>query len=255
IVSASTRETVSLETLMRWDHPMRGPIMPSDFIEHAEDCGLINRIGEWAIREALNQARQLPPSIGVSVNISPLQLHSSKLISTIVNALAHSGIDPSRLDMEITETVLMSDSEFVLERLNQLKRIGLKISLDDFGTGFSSLSYLRAFPFDKLKIDKCFVSDLEHNEDSRAITRATLNLAQSLGIRCTAEGVETESQAKFLVEHGCDELQGFLISRAKPLEQLEGIVLVAPDDEDAGTEPVRLVPLAETPSGTLVGNA
>jgi len=255
IVSASTREIVSLETLMRWDHPMRGPIMPSDFIEHAEDCGLINRIGEWAIREALNQARQLPPSIGVSVNISPLQLHSSKLISTIVNALAHSGIDPSRLDMEITETVLMSDSEFVLERLNQLKRIGLKISLDDFGTGFSSLSYLRAFPFDKLKIDKCFVSDLEHNEDSRAITRATLNLAQSLGIRCTAEGVETESQAKFLVEHGCDELQGFLISRAKPLGQLEGIVLVAPDDEDAGTEAVRLVPLAETPSRTLVGNA
>lgn len=231
IVDARTREILSLETLMRWDHPNRGAITPADFIEHAEDCGLINRIGEWAIREALSQARRLPPHIGVSVNISPLQLHSSKLITTILSALAHSGIDPARLDMEITESVLMSDTEFVLDRLNQLKRIGLTISLDDFGTGFSSLSYLRTYPFDKLKIDKCFVSDLEHNEDSQAIARATLTLAQSLGMRCTAEGVETEAQAQFLIDHGCDQLQGFLISKAKPMDKLKGLELLPFDAE------------------------
>ncbi|MEM7766518.1 MAG: EAL domain-containing protein [Pseudomonadota bacterium] len=244
IVDAQTREIASLETLMRWDHPLRGAITPSDFIEHAEDCGLINRIGEWAIREALSQARRLPPHIGVSVNISPLQLHSSKLITTIMSALAHTGIDPARLDMEITESVLMSDTEFVLERLNQLKQIGLKISLDDFGTGFSSLSYLRTYPFDKLKIDKCFVSDLETNEDSRAITRATLTLANSLGMPCTAEGVETEAQAQFLIEHGCDKLQGFLISRARQMDELPGLELTDLDMGDASDtrQSLRLVP-------------
>ncbi|MEM1148964.1 MAG: EAL domain-containing protein [Pseudomonadota bacterium] len=250
IVEAGSRDIASLETLMRWDHPLRGAITPSDFIEHAEDCGLINRIGEWAIREALSQARRLPSNVGVSVNISPLQLHSSKLITTIMSALAHTGIDPSRLDMEITESVLMSDTEFVLDRLTQLKRIGLTISLDDFGTGFSSLSYLRTYPFDKLKIDKCFVSDLEDNEDSRAITRATLTLAKSLGMRCTAEGVETEAQARFLVEHGCDYLQGFLISRAMPIDKLKGLDLSEPDraSMEEARSSLRLIPKpVETP--------
>ncbi len=258
IVDARTREIVSLETLMRWDHPHRGAITPADFIEHAEDCGLINRIGEWAIREALSQARRLPRHVGVSVNISPLQLHSSKLITTILSALAHSGIEPSRLDMEITESVLMSDTEFVRERLNQLKRIGLTISLDDFGTGFSSLSYLRSYPFDKLKIDKCFISDLETNEDNQAITRATLTLAQSLGMRCTAEGVETEAQARFLVEHGCDLLQGFLISRAVPMDRLPGLNLLDLDlDEDdrrRGGVGIDRAPGRDGPSLRLVGN-
>lgn len=228
IIDATTREVVSCETLMRWYHPERGQVMPGEFIEHAEDCGLITRMGDWVIREALAQARFLPESVGVSVNISPLQLHSSTLVSTIVNALARNRIDPSRLDLEITESVLLADTEFVLERLIQLKSLGLKISLDDFGTGFSSLSYLRSFPFDKIKIDKSFVSDLETNEDSRVITRTTIALAHSLGMRCTAEGVETEAQSAFLVDHQCDEIQGFLISRAKSLEELRHLLPAMP---------------------------
>lgn len=240
IIDAHTSQVVSCETLMRWQHPERGAIMPGQFIEHAEDCGLITRMGDWAIREALAQARFLPENVGVSVNISPLQLHSTTLVSTIVNALARNRIDPARLDLEITESVLIADTDFVLERLMQLKSIGLKISLDDFGTGFSSLSYLRSFPFDKIKIDKSFVSDLESNEDSRVITRTTIGLAQSLGKRCTAEGVETEAQWRFLAEHGCDEIQGFLISRAKTLEELSHLLPVSPGagepPEQAGDE-------------------
>lgn len=228
IIDSATREVISCETLLRWFHPERGPVMPGEFIEHAEDCGLITRMGDWVIREALAQARFLPESVGVSVNISPLQLHSSSLVSTIVNALARNRIDPSRLDLEITESVLLADTEFVLERLQQLKSLGLKISLDDFGTGFSSLSYLRSFPFDKIKIDKSFVSDLETNEDSRVITRTTIALAHSLGMRCTAEGVETEAQSAFLVDHQCDEIQGFLISHAKSIDELQPLLPALP---------------------------
>lgn len=224
IVSAQTGKVVACETLLRWQHPERGEIMPSEFIEHAEDCGLIARMGDWVIREALSQARAMPDDVRLSVNISPLQLHSANLISTIVNALASNQISPGRLDLEITESVLLSDTDFVLERLLQLRKLGLSLSLDDFGTGFSSLSYLRQFPFDKIKIDKCFVSDLETNEDSRAITRATISLAKSLGLRCTAEGVETSAQRDFLVGEGCDELQGYFISRAKPLVDLSELM-------------------------------
>ncbi len=235
IVDAVTCKVMSCETLMRWEHPKRGMISPGEFIEHAEDCGLITRMGDWVIREALAQARQLPENVSVSVNVSPVQLHSTSLVSTIINALARNSIDPSRLDLEITESVLMSDTSFVLERLQQLKSLGLKISLDDFGTGFSSLSYLRSFPFDKIKIDKSFVSDIEQSEDSRVITRTTIGLAHSLGMRCTAEGVETDAQRDFLVEQGCDELQGFLISRARPLEELSHLL----DFGDRPDRPVR----------------
>jgi len=239
IVDARTGELVSCETLLRWEHPQRGLIMPGEFIQHAEDCGLIARMGDWVIRDALAQARRLPETVGVSVNISPLQLHSASLLTTIINALATNGIDPARLDLEITESILLSDTDFVLERLGQLKEIGLKLSLDDFGTGFSSLSYLRSFPFDKIKIDKCFVSDLETNEDSRAITKATIGLAQSLGLRCTAEGVESEAQWRFLSRNGCDEIQGFLISRAREMSDLAGLVTLS--EPDRSSEPVRAV--------------
>ena len=246
IINAATREVVSCETLMRWHHPERGPIMPGEFIEHAEDCGLITRMGDWVIREALAQARFLPETVGVSVNISPLQLHSSTLVTTIVNALARNRIDPARLDLEITESVLLADTDFVLERLMQLKSLGLKISLDDFGTGFSSLSYLRSFPFDKIKIDKSFVGDLESNEDSRVITRTTITLAHSLGMRCTAEGVETEAQSAFLVDHGCDEIQGFLISRAKTLEELSHLLPVQAAPDTPADEATNVLDLAGT---------
>lgn len=230
-IDAKTRKLVGCEALLRWMHPTKGLIYPGDFIEAAEDSGLITRLGDWVIRAALEQARRLPDDVRVAVNISPLQVHSANLFPTIVNALAVNGLDPARLDLEITESVLMTDTDFTLERLSQLKKLGVRISLDDFGTGFSSLSYLRNFPFDKIKIDKSFISDMETSEDSRAITVATLGLAKALGLRCTAEGVETEFQSNFLRDAGCDELQGFFISRAQPISKLAHLVDVVPISE------------------------
>ncbi len=224
LVDATTHKMVGCETLLRWLHPKRGLVFPGEFIEHAEDNGLITRMGDWVIRAALAEAVRLPDDTRISINISPLQVHSASLVSTIVNAIAANNIDPSRVELEITETVLMSDTEFTLKRLHQLKSLGIRIALDDFGTGYSSLSYLRSFPFDKIKIDKSFVKDIETRADSRAITIATLNLAKSLGMRCTAEGVETLYQADFLRDHGCDELQGFFISRAQPLNNLAHLI-------------------------------
>ncbi|MEO9968382.1 MAG: EAL domain-containing protein [Hyphomonadaceae bacterium] len=223
-VDAKTRELVGCEALLRWVHPTKGLIYPGEFIEAAEDSGLITRLGDWVIRAALENAKRFPDHVRIAVNISPLQVHSANLFPTIVQALARNQLDPSRLDLEITESVLMTDTDFTIDRLHQLKALGVRISLDDFGTGFSSLSYLRNFPFDKIKIDKSFISDMETSEDSRAITVATLGLAKALGLRCTAEGVETEFQSKFLSDHGCDELQGFFISRAQPVEKLKYFV-------------------------------
>lgn len=239
VVDARTLEVVGFETLLRWDHPKRGLVYPGEFIEHAEDNGLITRIGDWVIRAALAEARRLPEHIGISVNISPLQIHSMSLIPTIMHAIAANEIAPERLELEITETVLMSDTEFTLQRLHQIKNIGVRIALDDFGTGFSSLSYLRSFPFDKIKIDKSFVSDLESRADNRAIAVATLNLARSLGMSCTAEGVETGFQAEFLRDNGCDNLQGFFISRAQPLDRLRHLVEVRDIDGQETVQPAR----------------
>lgn len=223
-LNAKTNEIIGCETLIRWEHPTRGLIGPDHFIQHAEDSGIITRLGDWALREALKAARRMPDNMRVAVNISPLQIHSSSLVTTIINAIAVNQIDPARLELEITESVLMNDTEFTLQRLKQLKDIGLRISLDDFGTGFSSLSYLRRFPFDKLKIDKSFVEDIDHNHESRAITKATLQIAKALNMSCTAEGVETETQKQYLTDIGCDELQGYLISRPQPLDRLGHLI-------------------------------
>jgi len=226
VVDAHTHRMIGAETLLRWKHPTRGLVFPDQFIELAEDNGMITRMGEWVIRAAMAEAARLPDDIKIAVNISPLQIHSATLLSTIINSLAAHKIAPGRLELEITESVLMTDTEFTLKRLHQLKNLGVRIALDDFGTGYSSLSYLRSFPFDKIKIDKSFVRDIESRPESRAIAVATLNLAKSLGMRCTAEGVETLYQADFLRDHGCDELQGFFISRAQPLENLSHLVSV-----------------------------
>lgn len=239
VVDAKTLEVVGFETLLRWDHPKRGLVYPGEFIEHAEDNGLITRIGDWVIRAAMAEARRLPGHVCISVNISPLQIHSVSLVPTIMNAIATNNIAPDRLELEITETVLMSDTEFTLKRLHQIKALGVRIALDDFGTGYSSLSYLRSFPFDKIKIDKSFVSDLESRADNRAIAVATLNLARSLGMSCTAEGVETSFQAEFLRDNGCDNLQGFFISRAQPLDKLRHIVEVKDLDDAAPLNPTK----------------
>ncbi|MEL6474830.1 MAG: EAL domain-containing protein [Pseudomonadota bacterium] len=235
--SAVTGRVVAFETLLRWYHPERGLVMPSEFIEHAEDAGLISRIGDWVIRAALAEARRLPDDCRVAINISPLQIHSSGLLSTVMNALAANGIEPSRLELEITESVLMADTAFTLERLHNLKSLGVRIALDDFGTGYSSLRYLRAFPFDKIKIDKSFVRDLEGSEDARTITIATLKLAKALGMTCTAEGVETEFQRDFLSSNRCDELQGYLISKAQPLDNLQHLIELKPTLQTAQQGP------------------
>lgn len=247
---ARTQKIVGCETLLRWKHPTRGLIGPGNFIKHAEDSGIIMRLGDWALREALSAARRLPKDMRIAVNISPLQIHSASLMTTIVNALAVNQIEPSRLELEITESVLMSDTEFTLARLQQLKDLGVRISLDDFGTGFSSLNYLRRFPFDKLKIDKSFVEDVEHSDDSRAITKATLELAKALNMTCTAEGVETESQKEFLTDIGCDELQGYLISRPQPLERLSHLFSIKdlqdlPEFDRSGSAPKLVYPATE----------
>lgn len=212
-----THRITGFEALVRWNHPTLGTIPPSEFIPIAEETGLIVKIGEWIIRTAMAEAARLPGTMRMAINISPLQMNSKNLVSIIVNALATNRLDPARIELEITESVLMADTGFALNRLHQLRDLGLRISLDDFGTGYSSLSYLRMFPFNKIKIDQSFIRDLETNTESRAIAQATITLAQLMGLRCTAEGVETLYQAEFLRELGCNELQGYLIGKGRPI--------------------------------------
>lgn len=218
---AETHRITGFEALVRWNHPTLGAIPPSEFIPIAEETGLIVDIGEWVIRTAMAEAANLPDTIRMAINLSPLQMNSKNLVSTIVNSLAANRLDPTRIELEITESVLMADTGFALNRLCQLRDLGLRISLDDFGTGYSSLSYLRMFPFHKIKIDQSFISDLETNSESRAIAQATISLTKLMGLRCTAEGVETLYQADFLRELGCNELQGYLVGKGRPIaEQL-----------------------------------
>ncbi len=213
LVNVATGQTVSYEALVRWNHPTRGVIMPNSFIPIAEETGLIVQLGEWVIRTAVAEVRSWPAHLRVSVNLSPAQMRSSNLISTVVNAVARNGIDPGRIELEITESVLMHDSEVNVATLHKLKEFGVRIALDDFGTGYSSLNYLRSFPFDKIKIDKCFVEQIDEREDCRAIVRAVTSLAQSLGMVTTAEGVESQDQLDRLQIEGCDEVLGYLVAR------------------------------------------
>lgn len=231
LVDAKTHEVTGCETLLRWQHPQKGLLSPGAFIEFAEDTGVITRIGDWVLRQALFEAQRFPEHVKVAINLSPLQLHSESLVPTIINALATNGIAPNRVELELTESVLMTDTKYTLEKLRQLKDIGVRIALDDFGTGFSSLSYLRQFPFDKLKIDKSFTDDLDTSKDSRAITQATLQLAKALGMRTTGEGVETMRQGEFLRDNGCDELQGYFFSRPQPMENLAHLIELKPQPE------------------------
>ncbi len=221
IVDGKTENVVGVEALLRWFHPTRGPIKPSEFIAIAENNGLIIELGDCVVGKAIEAASLLPDTIKVGMNISPLQIHSSALLILIENKIAEFNVDPSRLELEITETVFLSDNEFVLERLRRLKGVGVRIVLDDFGTGFSSLAYLQRFPFDKLKLDQAFVREIETNDQSCAIARATISMAHALGLTVTAEGVETPGQAEFLKSQGCDELQGYLYSQPQNTAALD----------------------------------
>ncbi len=215
LLDLGSNEVAGCEALLRWRHPERGMVSPAEFIPLAEDTGLINELGDWVLLTACAEAAAWPPHIRLAVNVSPIQLKSQTLALRITNALAASGLPPHRLEIEITEAVLIHDDETALAILHQLRAIGVRIALDDFGTGFSSLSYLKRFPFDKIKIDRCFVSDIEV-DGSEAIVQAVVNIAASRNMTTTAEGVETESQREILRRLGCTQMQGYLFSAPKP---------------------------------------
>ncbi|OAF18256.1 bifunctional diguanylate cyclase/phosphodiesterase [Bradyrhizobium neotropicale] len=216
IRDVASDRVVAFEALLRWNHPQRGLISPLNFIPLAEETGLIVQLGEQVLRSACADAATWPDDIGVAVNLSPVQFKSPNLIASVIDALEASGLAASRLELEITESVLLQNSEATLATLHELRAKGVRISLDDFGTGYSSLSYLRSFPFDKIKIDRSFVSELATRQDSMAIIRAVTGLGRSLGIVTTAEGVENDAQLELLRREGCTQAQGYLFSKPRP---------------------------------------
>ncbi|KYG98638.1 EAL domain-containing protein [Bradyrhizobium sp. DOA1] len=216
IRDVASGRVVAFEALLRWNHPQRGLIAPIHFIPLAEETGLIVQLGEFVLRSACTDAATWPDDVDVAVNLSPVQFKSPNLIASVTEALAASGLDARRLELEITESVLLQNSEATLTTLHELRAMGVRISLDDFGTGYSSLSYLRSFPFDKIKIDRSFVSELATREDSMAIIRAVTGLGRSLGIVTTAEGVENDAQLELLRREGCTQAQGYLFSKPRP---------------------------------------
>jgi diguanylate cyclase (GGDEF)-like protein len=216
LVGLKDDRVTCFEALLRWQSAERGNIPPTEFIPIAEETGLIVQIGEWVLREACRAAAAWPTDARVAVNLSTVQFKNNRLYDTVLAALEESGLPPSRLELEITESLLLAESEPTLACLHKLRALGVRISMDDFGTGYSSLSYLRSFPFDKIKIDRSFMRDLEQKGDSLAIVKAVIGLGHSLGMSTTAEGIETEEQLAAVREHGCNEVQGFLFSPPIP---------------------------------------
>ncbi len=237
LIDLKSGRITGFEALVRWPHPERGMISPGEFIPVAEETGLINAVGGLMLRRACMDAAQWPDDVRVAVNLSPLQFRVGNLLSVVMDALKHSGLSPKRLELEITETLLMDKSDQVLATLHALRALGVRISMDDFGTGYSSLSYLRSFPFDKIKIDQSFVRELDSNRDGQAIVRSIISLGKGLGVTITAEGVETEAELSCLRAEGCNEGQGFLFSRARPnadiVKLLEAQRSAADSNDDA----------------------
>ena len=213
LINLERNEICSCEALLRWHHPERGMITPNEFIPAAEETGLITQIGERVLRKACTEAATWPEDVTVAVNVSPVQFKNQTLVLTVISALAASGLSARRLAIEITEAVLMQDNETTLATLHQLRDLGVQIVMDDFGTGYSSLSYLRSFPFDKIKIDRSFINDVSSMGDASAIVQATTNIATSMNMTTTAEGVETKEQMAKIRALGCTEMQGFLSNR------------------------------------------
>ncbi len=219
LINLESDQISGFEALVRWRHPERGMVQPNDFIPLAEETGLIGPIGNWVLNQACSDAITWPDHVKIAVNLSPVQFNKT-LVLDVITALSKSGLSPKRLELEITETVLMQDTETIVGILNQLRDLGVRIAMDDFGTGYSSLGYLRKFPFDKIKIDRSFVNDMDGNADSIAIVRAVAGLGASLGMATTAEGVETIEQLRQLRLEGCTEAQGYLISKPRPAGEL-----------------------------------
>ena len=222
-VSVTNERICGFEALIRWRHPERGLLPPSEFIPIAEEAGFIGALGEWVLRKACEDAATWPVYIGLAVNISPSQC-APALTQTVMSALAASRLSPGQLELEITESALLQDSSTTVSVLHQLRGLGVKISMDDFGTGYSSLSYLRSFPFDKIKIDKSFVKDVLTDGDSLAIVRAVAGLGASFGVPTTAEGVETIEQFEQVRDAGCTHVQGYYFGRPMPLDQVHQLL-------------------------------
>jgi diguanylate cyclase (GGDEF)-like protein len=220
LYAADGRTINGYEALLRWRHPVRGPIAPVDFIPLAEDSGLIAPLGGWVLHTACAAAAGWPAPLTVAVNLSAAQFSEGDLVDVVRGALDASGLDAARLEVEITESLLLGHTDEVTATLRALDALGVKIAMDDFGTGYSSLSYLWRFPFHKVKIDRAFTLHLADDPKVRLIVKSIVSLARSLGLRVNAEGVENEAQLKLLQEHGCDELQGFLLAKPVPLDAL-----------------------------------
>jgi diguanylate cyclase (GGDEF)-like protein/PAS domain S-box-containing protein len=215
-----TGETLGYEVLLRWHHPVRGTIPPSDFIPIAEECGAILPIGEWVLREACREAASWENAHKIAVNLSPVQLGNADVADLVQRVLQETGLDPRRLELEITESTIIGDKERALETLRRIKAFGVTIAIDDFGTGYSSLETLRSFPFDKIKLDRSFMSEVESSPEAKAIIRAILALGHTLRVPVLAEGVETRNQLDILLDEGCDEAQGYFLGRPMPMERI-----------------------------------
>jgi diguanylate cyclase (GGDEF)-like protein/PAS domain S-box-containing protein len=220
LIDVATSRISGFEALVRWNHPTRGMVAPGQFIALAEEIGLIGPLGEWVLRKACAEAANWEGNLSVSVNLSPAQFRNNTVVLSVVSALGASGLAATRLELEITETVLLEDTAAVLDALHQLRVLGVRISLDDFGTGYSSMSYLRSFPFDKIKIDRSFVAELGKKNDGVAIIRAVTGLGSSFGMTTTAEGVETQEQLDILRTEGCTQVQGYLFSPPRPAKEI-----------------------------------
>jgi diguanylate cyclase (GGDEF)-like protein len=236
LLNLERHEISACETLLRWHHPTRGMVPPVEFIPVAEETGLINQIGEWVLRQACVEAASWPPDIALAVNLSPVQFKNQNLAQLVVSALAHSGLPAQRLELEITEAVLLQNNEATLATLHRLRELGVRVAMDDFGTGYSSLSYLRSFPFDKIKIDRSFICDIADKDESGAIVQAVTSLASRLNMATTAEGVETEAQLQIVERLGCTEMQGYLYSRPVPAAKLAGLLRMDRSEESGAAE-------------------
>jgi len=224
LVNLASGNVTVFEALLRWNNPQRGRVSPDEFIPLAEETGQIVPLGGWVLQQACLDAAGWPRAVRVAVNLSAVQFKGAGLVAAVAHALAGSGLEPERLELEITETALLHDSQKTLEILRELRALGVRIAMDDFGTGYSSLGYLRSFPFDKIKIDQCFIRYIETSADCKAIVRAVTSLGQSLGIATTAEGVETWEQLDRVRAEGCEEVQGYFFSRPVPAEEVLAVL-------------------------------
>jgi len=223
-VDLGSDRVAGCEALLRWRHPVRGMVSPADFVPVAEETGLIEEIGQWVLRTACAEAAAWPADVRIAVNVSPVQFRSETLSLKVATILSETGLDPRRLELEITEAVLIADDETALATLSQLRALGVHIALDDFGTGYSSLQYLQRFPFDKIKIDRSFVKEVTRDSSSASIIRAVVSIAADRDMVTTAEGVETQQQRDIVQNLGCTQMQGFLFSAARPALEIRKLL-------------------------------